>query len=89
MSRLTRRGFLGASIGAAGGVAAATAVPGGAQLAALAAKPGEADLADNDAVPVVAVVRDASRGEVSVMMGEHEVTYRDPELVQRLVRRIV
>jgi hypothetical protein len=35
---------------------------------------------------VVAVVRDAKRGEVTVMAGEREVTYRDPSLVKRLMK---
>ena len=35
---------------------------------------------------IVAVVRDPKRGEVTVMAGEREVTYRDPSLVKRLVK---
>jgi hypothetical protein len=34
---------------------------------------------------VAAYVRHAERGEVTVMSGKHEVTYRDPVLVKRLV----
>jgi hypothetical protein len=36
--------------------------------------------------PVVAVVRDARLGEVTVMSGKTEKTYRDKVLVQRLLR---
>src|SRR5579864_7034005 len=36
--------------------------------------------------PVVAYVRDAERGEVTVVAGERETTYRDPALVKRLVK---
>ena len=35
---------------------------------------------------VVAVVRDAKRGEVTVMSGTGEVTYRDKDLVRRLMK---
>ena len=35
---------------------------------------------------VVAIVRDAKRGEVTVMSGEREVTYRDKALVKRLLK---
>ena len=34
---------------------------------------------------VVAWVRDAKRGEVTVVSGMHEKTYRDPALVKRLM----
>jgi hypothetical protein len=35
--------------------------------------------------PVVAYVRDAERGEVTVVAGTAETTYRDPALVKRLL----
>jgi hypothetical protein len=35
---------------------------------------------------VVAYVRNAKRGEVTVMSGTREVTYRDPALVKRLLK---
>jgi hypothetical protein len=35
--------------------------------------------------PVTAYVRDAQRGEVTVMSGKQETTYRDPVLVKRLL----
>jgi len=35
--------------------------------------------------PLVAYVRDAKRGEVTVVKGTTETTYRDPVLVERLV----
>jgi len=34
---------------------------------------------------VMAYVRDAARGEVTVLSGTREVTYRDPELAARLL----
>jgi hypothetical protein len=36
--------------------------------------------------PLVAFVRDVGSGEVSVMVGEHEVIVHDRELVMRLAR---
>ena len=35
--------------------------------------------------PLVAFVRDASRGEVSIMYGTQEVVLKDPQLVARLM----
>jgi hypothetical protein len=35
--------------------------------------------------PVMAYLRDAARGEVTVMSGTTETTYKDPILAQRLV----
>ncbi|MDQ6841972.1 MAG: hypothetical protein M3025_06065 [Actinomycetota bacterium] len=35
--------------------------------------------------PVMALIRDEKRGEITVMSGTSEVTYRDPELVKRLM----
>jgi hypothetical protein len=35
--------------------------------------------------PVMAYVRDAQRGEVTVLAGTTETTYRDPALVKRLL----
>ena len=38
------------------------------------------------AEPLVAYVRDVERGEVTVVSGTHETTYRDKALVKRLVK---
>ena len=35
--------------------------------------------------PVTAYVRNAARGEVTVMSGKQETTYRDPVLVKRML----
>ncbi len=35
--------------------------------------------------PVMALIRNAERGEITVMSGTAEATYRDPELVKRLM----
>ena len=37
------------------------------------------------AEPVMAFVRDAARGEITVMSGLRETTYRDPALAKRLL----
>ena len=86
MAELTRRTFLktGAATGAAsvGGFAIgpglAAALLGSAGVAA-------GDVALHDGSPVVAYVRDAGRGELGLLVGEREVTVRDPKLVARLL----
>ncbi|HEY1522586.1 MAG TPA: hypothetical protein VGF70_06200 [Solirubrobacteraceae bacterium] len=80
---VTRLSFLKASAAAAAG-AAAVGVP----VAALAGeKSGVATepSSGNPAEPVMAYVRDARRGEVTVMSGTSETTYRDRALVKRLL----
>ncbi|HEV3125194.1 MAG TPA: twin-arginine translocation signal domain-containing protein [Candidatus Dormibacteraeota bacterium] len=83
MARLTRRGFLQTSAGAATGVAAIS-VPGLAMV--LDHGSAAADLPASAGEPVVAYIRDASTGEVTVMAGHNEVTQHDPELVRRLLK---
>jgi hypothetical protein len=80
---VTRLSFLKASAGAAAG-AAAIAVP----AAAIASdKPSVVDVPSSATPrePVMAYVRDADRGEVTVMSGTSETTYRDPALVKKLL----
>jgi anaerobic selenocysteine-containing dehydrogenase len=84
MERLSRRSFVKVA-GAAAGTAALAAAPPLAQAAA-----GErAEQIDPTAgvpdEPVVAYVRDAERGEVTVTAGTTERTYRDRALVRRLL----
>ena len=73
--------------GAATGAAALAAAPPIARAAV-----GEEDAQPTNATtgvpeePVVAYVRDAARGEVTVTSGTTEHTYRDHALVQRLLR---
>jgi len=86
-----RRTFLRSSGGVATGLAV-TVVPGAAVAlaspAAASAKPGQLVHPDGDvpSEPVMAYVHDAQRGEVTVMSGTEERTYRDPVLAQRLLR---
>jgi hypothetical protein len=88
---LIRRTFLQSSAGAAAGVAA---VATGPKLAAAAlAGPTNTQPIDVLAKPsgpppretVMAFVRDAARGEVTVMSGTRETTYRDPALAKRML----
>jgi hypothetical protein len=90
----SRRAFLQGTAGAAAGAAVILAAP---KVAAIALdSPGSSVPADPKAVvtkasgpppaePVTAYVRDAERGEVTVMSGKQETTYKDPVLVKRLL----
>ena len=86
MERLSRRSFVKIA-GAATGAAALAAAPPIARAAV-----GEEDARPTTATtgvpeePLVAYVRDAARGEVTVASGTSEHTYRDRALVQRLLR---
>jgi hypothetical protein len=90
----SRRAFLEGSAGAAAGAAMIIAGP---KVAAIALDgSGSGVPADPKAVvtkptgptphePVTAYVHNAERGEVTVMSGKSETTYRDPALVKRLL----
>jgi hypothetical protein len=84
MESVSRRKLL-ATAGAATGTAAIAVAPSVAQAAL-----DRSEVTDpSGPLPeevVVAVVRDSKRGEVTVMAGEREVTYRDPSLVKRLMK---
>jgi hypothetical protein len=81
---VTRLSFLKASGVAAAG-AAAVGVPAAAALAG--EKKGEVTepSGENPQEPVMAYVRDAERGEVTVMSGTSETTYKDRALAKRLL----
>jgi len=90
----SRRAFLEGGAGAAAGAAMILVTPKVASVALDAASPSAS--ADSAAVvtkpsgpaphePVTAYVRNAERGEVTVMSGKQETTYRDPVLVKRLL----
>jgi hypothetical protein len=83
-SGVTRLSFIKTSAGVAAGMAT-VAVP-----TALAREPEQGGVetepsAPTPAEPVTAYVRDARRGEVTVVAGTSEKTYRDPALVKRLM----
>jgi hypothetical protein len=81
---MTRLSFIKASAGAAAGVAAIS-VPGAAAL------PRDKDGVPADPSsptprePVIAYVRNPARGEVTVVSGTREKTYRDRALVRRMM----
>ena len=90
----SRRAFLQGTAGAAAGAAVILATPKVASVALDAGGPSAT--AEPKAVvtkpsgpaphePVTAYVRNAERGEVTVMSGKQETTYRDPVLVKRLL----
>jgi hypothetical protein len=95
---MTRRAVLRAGTIGAAAVGAASAFPGllgelstagpevsgGASEATAAASEAEAAAALDG--PIVAHIKDAATGEMSLYVGEREVAYRDPALVHRLIR---
>lgn len=90
----SRRAFLQGTAGAAAGAAVILATPKVASVAIDAARPGVSGEPKAVATkpsgpaphePVTAYVRNAERGEVTVMSGKREATYKDPVLVKRLL----
>jgi hypothetical protein len=81
MEGVSRRRLLGS----AGVVAGAVVIP-----AAAAEALDRGEVTDPSGPPpeeaVVAIVRDANRGEVTLMSGTREVTVRDRALVRRLLK---
>jgi hypothetical protein len=84
MERQDRRRFL-TRAGAATGAAAFVGIPG---IAGISERPPELVEAPSAVThdPVVVYIRDAARGEVTVMHGSRETTYRDRSLVKRLLK---
>jgi len=83
---ITRLSFLKPSAGAVAG-AAAISLPGAAALASEeGGVPTDPASASNPPEPVMAYVRDAERGEVTVIAGTSETTYRDRALTRRLLK---
>jgi hypothetical protein len=83
-SGVTRLSFLKASAGAAAG-AAAVGVPAAVALSGEKKGVVTEPSSPNPSEPVMAYVRDAERGEVTVMSGASETTYRDRSLAKRLL----
>ncbi len=87
----SRRAFLQGTAGAAAGAAAILAAPKVAAIALDSSHGSEPQgvvtkaSGPAPAEPVTAYVRDAERGEVTVMSGKQETTYKDPVLVKRLL----
>lgn len=95
MPELSRRKFLTGTSLSVAGIAASTILPSGSALAvpktgrstgsSTAATGSDADLSAVGS-DVVAHVRDASTGEVVILVGGSEIVHRDPALVARLLR---
>jgi len=81
---VTRLSFLKTSAVAAAGAAAIGAPVAAALSEDKSSVPSEPS-APNPREPVMAYVRDARRGEVTVLAGTRETTYRDRALVKRLL----
>jgi hypothetical protein len=80
----------------AGAAAGAAAILAGPKVASIALDGSAGGAAETKGVvtkpsgppprePVTAFVRDSARGEVTVLSGKQETTYRDPALVKRLL----
>ena len=84
MPEMSRRDLL--KTGSLGVVAGVAALSGIDKLAAIPGLTAEA-APDLSALgeDVVAHVRDASTGDVAILVGTHEVLHRDPQLVGRLL----
>jgi hypothetical protein len=78
MSEFTRRMFVTRSATAAAGMTALGALGVEASEAEAKVPPGTD--------PVVAYVRNPTKGEISLMAGEREVTVTDPKLAARITR---
>jgi hypothetical protein len=87
----SRRAFLQATAAGAAGVAVVTTGPklAGAVLHGASNTTPLAQVIKPSSPPpsetVMAYVRDAERGEVTVLSGTRETTYRDPALAKRLI----
>ena len=87
---ITRLSFIKTATGVAAGMgAAAIGVPGARLLPRADRKRPFRPIRSTPTPqePVIAYVRDAERGEVTVVSGTTETTYRDPALVKRLLGR--
>jgi 3-hydroxyisobutyrate dehydrogenase-like beta-hydroxyacid dehydrogenase len=83
MSTFSRRSFFKAA-----GVATGTAMISISPAAAAALEPAAKQTAPSGPLPdepIVAVIRNAELGEVTVLVGTTEQTYKDKQLVKRLL----
>jgi hypothetical protein len=90
---VNRRDFLIRGSAAAAAVGAGALLPGlpssaGAAENQNSSVEGQSDAAQlpgaDGALPLVARIRDVRTGEIDLFFGEHEVSYRDPQLAARL-----
>jgi hypothetical protein len=86
--KFSRRSLIASSAGVATTVAVTAVAPAATAATAAAAAPAAPVAPPSTPIPahpIVAYVHDASRGEVTVVSGAAERTFRDPALVQRLL----
>ena len=84
MSKLSRSSFLKTA-----GLATGAAIVAGVPTAAAATEAAPELIVQPSAVPhepLVAYVRDAARGEVTIVSGLNETTFKDPALVKRMTK---
>ncbi len=86
MAGVTRRGFIYTSGAAAVGIAGAGIAGGGLSAVLGSAAPALASASAEQ--HMVAYIRSGSTGEVTVMVGDREVTYHDPQMVRRLQKAL-
>ena len=90
MAKLTRRGFFKQTTASAATIGVLAAAPNLAAVVENSAPDVPAAETELSAAtltePMLAHVRDVATGEVSLMVGEREIIYRDPQLVMRLLR---
>jgi hypothetical protein len=84
MSKTNRRSFLKAA-GAATGAAMIGSVPGVAEAASEPSRELVREPSKLPKEPLVAIVRDSRKSEVTIVSGLHRTTYRDRALVKRLL----
>jgi hypothetical protein len=85
MAEHSRRSFL---VGAGAGAVAVTAVAvaPSAMAATKTSVPTDAPEADASTGTLVAYVKDAASGEITVMSGDREIVVKDRKLAQKLAR---
>jgi hypothetical protein len=92
MAKLTRRSFFkqaSAGVATTGMLVASPALVTATDIpAAHAAEIELSSTADLPTTSLVAHIRDASTGEVGILFGTQEITYRDRELVARLLQAV-
>ena len=95
MPKVSRRGFIvktSASMATLGMFAAVPAFAVESELPAVTAPATAAPELSTAAAaltePLIAHVSNLATGEISLLVGTQEIVYRDPELVQRLLRAI-
>jgi hypothetical protein len=85
MSKLSRASFLKTA-----GIATGAVVVGGVPAAATAAAEDAPEIVTKPSPlprePLVALVRNADKGEVTIVSGLHETTFKDPALVKRMTK---